>query len=60
MMQKLKQIKFGPEGKKIGLLLLALVIVGIGLAAFGGMKAEFGPFAIRLAFPGAGRAKAGW
>ena len=49
-MQKLKRIKLGPEGKKIGLLLLALVIVGMGLTAFGGMKAEFGPFAIRFAF----------
>ena len=49
-MQKLKRIKLGPEGKKIGLLLLALVIVGMGLTAFGGMKAEFGPFAIRFEF----------
>ena len=46
----MKQIKLGPKGKQIRLLLLAMVTVGIGLAAFGGMKAEFGPFAVRFAF----------
>lgn len=49
-MQKLKRIKLGPKGKQIALLLLVMVTVGIGLTAFGGMKAEFGPFAVRLAF----------
>ena len=59
-MLKLKPLPLGPRGRKLGLLLLVLVTVGIGLAAFGGMQAAFGPFAVRLTFPGAGRAKAGW
>lgn len=50
MMQKRMRLHLRPEGKRIGLFLLALAIVGCGLAAFGGMRAEFGPFALRLAF----------
>ncbi|NLW59210.1 MAG: metallophosphoesterase [Firmicutes bacterium] len=49
-MLKLKPLPLGPRGRKLGLLLLVLVTVGIGLAAFGGMQAAFGPFAVRLTF----------
>lgn len=48
MRQGWRQFKLGPTGKKVGVFLLVVVAIGVSLAAFGEMKVEFGPFALRL------------
>ncbi|HEY8392927.1 MAG TPA: metallophosphoesterase family protein [Capillibacterium sp.] len=50
MKQGAGQLPWGPKMKKAGLLLLSLVIIGLGLAAFGELRAETGPFSLRLGF----------
>ncbi|HBR29779.1 MAG TPA: hypothetical protein DD789_10140, partial [Firmicutes bacterium] len=48
MKQGWRQFMLGPTGKKVGVFLLVVVAIGVSLAAFGEMKVEFGPFALRL------------